>query len=160
MEGAALFSGTLNAVGSLAGLLSGFILGSLSDKVSPAKIGIYSALGAGLLLIPQGVAHNFVVLYIARFGMIFCAGGLDPVFQVWLAKVTPEKSKGFIFGWATTAKSIGWVFAPLISALCASLFGLRSIFFIGALLMFLLIPLIIFVVRIISQNSHSRGFLE
>lgn len=157
LDGAAFWSGILNAVGSLAGLIAGLSLGWLSDRIAPAKIGIYSAIGAGLLLIPQGLSHNFLSLFIARFGMTFCIGGLDPVFQIWLAKVTPEKSKGFIFGWATTARSVGWIFAPLASGYFATVFGLRSIYFIGAVFMFMLVPLIIFVVGLLNERENRHA---
>ena len=145
-DGVAPWAGSLSAIGGLAGLLACFTLGPLADRISPARIGKWSALGSGLLMIPQGLAEGFLMLFVARFGMIFCAGGLDPVFQIWLAKVTPEKSRGFIFGWSTTAKSIGWFVAPLFGGALASAWGVRSIFFVGPLLYFALIPLIGFVV--------------
>lgn len=152
LEGAALWSGMLNAAGGLAGLIAGVSLGWLADKISPARIGMWSAAGAALLLIPQGLAHDFLLLFTARFGMMFCSGGLDPVFQIWLAKVTPQESKGFILGWATTAKSVGWIFAPLVSGFFASVLGVRSIYFIGALFMFVLVWLIVFVVSVLNKR--------
>jgi len=105
-------------------------------------------------MIPHGLANGFLSISMARFGLLFCAGGLDPVFQIWLAKITPEKHRGILFGWALTAKSIGWTLAPLASGAVASVFGLRSVYFVGAILFLLLIPLISFVVR---QMGTRRG---
>jgi len=87
---------------------------------------------------------------------MFCAGGLDPVFQIWLSKVTPEQKRGFVFGWASSARALGWMLAPLISGAVAWWAGLRVIFFAAAAFFFLLVPLITFIVaRLERQNQRS-----
>jgi DHA1 family multidrug resistance protein-like MFS transporter len=153
IKGAAAWTGTLSAVCSVAGLLAGIILGRLADRMPPPRIGKYSAFLAGMLTIPQALIHGFFGLFAARFGMVFFSGGLDPVFQIWLAKVTPEKQRGFIFGWAATAKSIGWMIAPLASGVVAGTLSVRAIFFFSAALYLLLIPLINIVVRYIQREQ-------
>ena len=147
LKGAALWTGSLHAIGSVAALLSGILLGWLADRVPPSTIGKYSALVAGVLMVPHALATGFLHLSLVRFAILFCAGGLDPVFQIWLARATPEKNRGILFGWALTFKSVGWTLAPLVSGAAASLFGLRSVFFLGSAFFLLLIPMITFVVR-------------
>ena len=147
LQGAAFWTGSLAAVGGIAGLLAGPIIGRIADRIAPPRIGKISAFGAGLMMILVGLAHGFGLLFGARFGAIFCAGGLDPVFQIWLAKTTPAASRGFIFGWAVTARSLGWMAAPLASGVVAWMFGLRAVFFTAAAFFFLLIPLIALIVR-------------
>ncbi|OGV64450.1 MAG: hypothetical protein A3K19_21210 [Lentisphaerae bacterium RIFOXYB12_FULL_65_16] len=157
LKGAALWTGSLHAIGSVAALLAGIILGWLADRIAPSRIGKYSALVAGILMIPHGLASSFLQMSMARFGILFCAGGLDPVFQIWLAKATPEKNRGILFGWALTAKSIGWTVAPLVSAFAASAFGLRSVYFFGAVFFLLLIPMISLVVRQMGAGSDAKS---
>ncbi len=147
LKGASIRTGLLTAVGGIAGFIAGPILGRLADKIAPPRIGKFSAFGAGLMMIVMGLAHGFGMLFFGRFGTTFCAGGLDPVFHIWLAKTTPTESRGFIFGWAVTAKALGWMFAPLASGAIALIFGLRAVFFTAAALFFLLIPLIALIVR-------------
>ncbi len=147
LAGVSRWTGGLFAAGSVAGLLAGIILGRLADRIPPPRIAQASALGGALAMIPQGLAQGFILLFMGRMGMMFCAGGLDPVFQIWLAKTTPPSRRGFIFGWATTAKSIGWIIAPLMSGSLAAAFGIRSIYFINSLFFLLLIPAIVWVVR-------------
>ncbi|MFH0879256.1 MAG: MFS transporter [Lentisphaerota bacterium] len=147
LEGASLWTGGLTAVGGVAGLLAGVVLGRLSDRMSPPALGKTTALGAALLMAPQAFATGFLLLFATRFGAIFCSGGLDPVFQIWLSKVTPESKRGFVFGWAGTARSVGWIMAPLCAALVASRFGIRAVFLVSSALFLLTIPLITFVVR-------------
>ncbi len=153
LAGASIRSGTLSAVASIAGLISGLALGRLADRIGPPKIGKMSTLGAALLMIPQGLAHNFLMLLGARAGMVFFAGGLDPVFLIWLSKTTPKSRRGVVFGWAQTAKSTGWFMAPLISGTIAAAWGVRSIYFVGSVLFLLLIPGIAFTVRKMRQAA-------
>ncbi len=147
IQGASARTGSLVAVSGVAGFLAGPIIGRLADRVAPPRIGKLSALGAGLMMLVVGTARGFVQLFAGRFGATFCAGGLDPVFQIWLAKTTPPASRGFIFGWAVTAKSAGWVLAPLASGLIAWGLGLRAVFLVASACFFLLIPAITGVVR-------------
>lgn len=147
IEGASLWTGTLCAVVGIAGLLSGVIMGALADKISPAKVGQISALAAGFFTICMGLSYTMAVLFLSRFGVMFFAGGLDPIFQIWLSKVTPKKSRSLVFGWSATAKSTGWFMAPLCSSLVSVFLGLRTIYFVGAGLYFLLILIIYIVVK-------------
>lgn len=142
IEGVSVWTGTLSAVSGLAGLLAGPLLGRLADRVPPPRIGKLSALGAGLLVIPQGLAGAFLPLFAARFGMTFCSGGLEPVFLIWLSKVTPASKRGVVFGWSSTARSAGWVIAPLVSGLVAARYGIRPVFFASGALYLALIPMI------------------
>lgn len=155
LKGASIRTGLLTAISGCAGFIAGPILGRLADKIAPPRIGKISAFGAGLMMIVMGLAHSFGMLFFGRFGTTFCAGGLDPVFHIWLAKTTPTESRGFIFGWAVTAKALGWMFAPLASGAVALIFGLRAVFFTAAVLFFLLIPLITLIVRYLPPDQPS-----
>ena len=154
MQGAAFWTGTISAVAAAAGFLAGIVFGRLADLVSPPKIAKLSAIFAGLFLIFHGLAQTFLFLSIARFGMTFCAGGLDPLFQIWLAKETPPEKRGTVFGWAATARSVGWFLAPIMSGLVASGFGIRSIYVVEALLFIGFLPLISWVTKALSTDTH------
>lgn len=157
LEGASLWAGLLNGVGGVAGFVSGIVLGRLADRYSPPTIGVFSALGAALLIAPQAWAFSFAPLLALRFGMVFCGGGLEPVFQIWLSKRTPAARRGVVFGWAGTARALGWMFAPLMSGWVASRYGVRPIFLVGTGLYILLVPLILYTVH---RVSHSRTELS
>lgn len=156
LQGAAFWTGTLSAVSALAGFLAGIVFGRLSDHFQPPRIAQAAAIGAGLFMLFHGMAQTFLFLALARSGMIFCAGGLAPLLQIWLAKETPPEKRGAVFGWSATARSAGWFFAPLFSGLAASGFGIRSIYFFGALLFIGLVPLVSWVARKLAADRIER----
>jgi DHA1 family multidrug resistance protein-like MFS transporter len=155
IQGAAFWTGTISAVAGAAGFLAGIVFGRLADHFSPPKIAKFAAIFAGLFLAFHWWAQTFLFLSFARFGMTFCAGGLDPLFQIWLAKETPPEKRGTIFGWAATARSLGWFLAPIMSGLVASGFGIRSIYVVEALLFAGFLPLISWVAKVLTADNHQ-----
>jgi DHA1 family multidrug resistance protein-like MFS transporter len=156
IQGAAFWTGSISAVAGLAGFLAGIVFGRLADRVDVPGLAKVSSVGAALFMVPQGLLYGFLLLFPTRFGMVFCAGGLEPVFQVWLAKVTSAERRGSAFGWAATARSVGWVGAPLVSGLIASGFGLRSIYLVGGLQYLLLVLLIGYVGKRLANGPAGN----
>ncbi|MDO9542825.1 MAG: MFS transporter [Kiritimatiellia bacterium] len=153
LRGVSFWSGSLVAVGGIAGFIAGPIIGRLADRITPPTIARISAIGSGSMTILVALSHHFPLLFCARFCTAFFAGGLDPVFQIWLSKVTPERERGVVFGWASSVRAIGWMCSPLVSGAVAWLAGVRAIFFAAAGFYFLLVPLISFIVRRLEKNA-------
>ncbi len=151
LEGVSVRTGLLFAISAIAGTLSSIYLGRLADRIHPSKIGCISSLGSALTMIPQGLATAIWIMFPARFAMMFCTGGLEVTSQIWLSKMTPQKHKGIIFGWASTARAIGWVVAPLMSGAIAAGFGIRPVYYVSAVLFVLTIPLILLTIRRTSK---------
>ena len=150
---AATWTGIISSIAAAAGILSGSFLGYLADKTNAPRIAVWSALLAGLLMIPQAIASSLLLLCSARFGMIFFAGGLDPVFQIWLAKCTPDDKRGMLFGWASSAKTMGWVLAALCGGSIAMFSGVRNVFLVAGGVYLLLIPIIMFSAKRIKHHK-------
>lgn len=156
LQGASLRTGTLFAICGVAGMLSGLLIGWLADRVPPPRIGIWSALVAGALTLPQAFVHSLAMLFGLRFAMTFAAGGLDPVFQIWLSKVTPKECQGLIFGWSATARYVGMGLAPLAGCLAVGTVGLRGLFIWGAVLYGVLAVVIVLTVRRMNRTATSQ----
>jgi DHA1 family multidrug resistance protein-like MFS transporter len=154
LRGVSFWAGSLSAIGGVAGLLAGPIIGRMADRIAPPLIARFSALGAGCMAMLIAVAPSFSFLFATRFCMAFCAGGLEPIFQIWLSKVTPQRERGFVFGWASTARATGWMLSPLASGIVAWLAGVRTVFFASAALLFLLVPLITFIVYKLEHRNN------
>lgn len=152
---AATWTGMIASLAAVAGIFSGSFLGWLADRLSAPKVAIISALLAGILMIPQGAAYSLGMLIAARFGMVFFAGGLDPVFQIWLAKSTPDAKRGLFFGWATSAKSMGWFCSSLTGGTIAMYWGVRSVYFTAAALFLILIPMIMLSVKKLKTEQND-----
>lgn len=132
LEGVSLWSGALNACGSVAGLLAGLATGWLSDRLNPLRMVIVAALVAAVFSGWQMFVGSFGVLFPVRFGNVFFAGALEPALNAWLAKRVPEARQGVVFGLASTTRSIGWTLGPLLAGLVAAV-NLRAVFGVSAL---------------------------
>ncbi|MEW6355512.1 MAG: MFS transporter [Planctomycetota bacterium] len=153
VQGAELWVSRVNIMFCIGAFLAGFIWGWVADRVAPPKMARVCAVATGLCMIPQALVMSFAPLMASRLGMAFFGGGLDPVFQIWLAKVTPAERRGAIFGWAVTVKSVGWGISPMLSVLVGVTYGVRWCFGLTALLYVLLIPLIGFVARRVTHPA-------
>lgn len=143
LDGVSLWSGGLNAFGSLAGLLAGLATGWLSDRLSPLRMVIAAALLAAAFSGGQMFVDSFAVLFPVRFGTVFFAGALEPALNAWLAKRVPEERQGVAFGLASSTRSIGWAMGPLLAGLVAAanlraVFGVAAAGFLGLALLFAL----------------------
>ena len=147
LKGAARWSGAVAGAAGVGAMLAGLVMGRLTDRVPPAALGRLTAVGAGAFMLAIAVAPNLPVLLPIRCGMTFCAGGIEPVFNVWLARATPESRRGTMFGWAVTAKCLGWVVTPLFSATVAVHYGNRAVYLVGPVLFWALVPAITSVAR-------------
>jgi len=155
LEGASLWNGRVLVAFSLGAVFSGFVLGRAADRFRPTSIAVLCAAYAGLCVIPQANATGFPALVLGRFGMAFFAAGLDPIFQAWLARVTPPEKRGAVFGWAVTAKSTGWIVGPLASSAIGAWFGIRAALFTAAVLYAGLIPVIHMVARRVARRNAA-----
>jgi DHA1 family multidrug resistance protein-like MFS transporter len=151
-DNAATWTGIIASLSAVAGVVSGCLLGYLADRYPPPRVAAWSALLAGLLMLPQGLAGSLSVLIGARLGMVFFAGGLDPIFQIWLSKCTPDDQRGVFLGWATSAKALGWLLCSLTSGGVAVLLGVRWVYFVAAGIFLSLIPII----RIAGMRVHAQ----
>ncbi|OGV38571.1 MAG: hypothetical protein A2020_00600 [Lentisphaerae bacterium GWF2_45_14] len=147
LEGASLRTGSINAVAGFGAIAGSMIVSSLTDKIAPSKIAVVAAVIAGLAMLPQAFASTLATLVIFRFFMAMCSTSLDPIFQVWLSKVTPPNIRGMVFGMASTSRSFGWFTAPLLSGLLATAYGIRFIYFAGIFNYLILSLTIILVIK-------------
>jgi MFS family permease len=131
LERVSLWSGWLNACGSVAGLLAGLATGWLCDRLNPLRMVVAAAVFAAVFSGWQMAAGTFLVLFPVRFGNVFFAGALEPALNAWLAKRVPESRQGVAFGLASTTRSIGWALGPLLAGAVAAV-NLRAVFGVAA----------------------------
>lgn len=178
VAGAPRWTSWVLGMGSIGAVLSGFVLGRLVDAY-PTRVARFGAVGAAVFMgtmagIPfllgglprvrltagDGLLGNasWAVLSLLplRFGMAFCAAGLEPVWNAWLSKITPPSRKGLMFGWAVTFRAIGAILAHICAGVIAYSLGIRAIFVVGPLLFLSLVPLVVRFAQRISVRVAAQ----
>ncbi len=152
LDGVAVWSGIINATGSLGALLSGIVASLLIDRLQPRRMMSVMAAGAAGSMLFLGLATNHQMLIPARFLLMLFVASFDPILQTWLSKVTLPSKKGVVFGLAQTAKSTGMTIGPCLGGFIAWAWATRLVFWVAAVMFLLLIPL----VRLSSERLNKR----
>ncbi len=155
-EKAAYWTGIISAAVSIGALLSGAVIGYLADKWRPQVLLIPGFLFSVLFLIIQGLTNNLLVFGTARTLMYFFAGGLYPVCQKILAGATPQRKRGSVFGWASSAGNLGVMFSTFIAGWTIFLSGTRGVFITAAIITLLLLP---FALGAIHRAMHQPYYI-
>ena len=138
---AASFTGYISAAAALGGILSGIVIGGLCDRFAIEKV-LYPVLAACVAAsLLQACANGIWMLLTARFLTYFAAGGVQPAFQIMLARITGNELRGTYFGWSNSMTNIGGIVCSAVSATMVISIGLRGVFFAtsGAYLLILLL---------------------
>lgn len=125
----ATLAGRVSSASGAAAVLAGIVAGTLIDRrVKSVKIGMWCAfLGSGCALFPIW-AGNVWQLGVMNFIFALWSGGLDPIFNVMLARLVPIEKRGVAFGLFGSARAFGWAAGAFSGGLLAATFGLRSVF--------------------------------
>ncbi|MCX7623021.1 MAG: MFS transporter [Thermomicrobium sp.] len=126
------------AVNSLAGLAMGVsgltsavasvVLGRLSDRVGQRPLLLASGVLAAASFLPLALAREVwhVVALQALFGI--ASGGMLPTANALVARLTPEERRGTVYGFTTTASSLGAFVGPLVGTALLAALGLHAPF--------------------------------
>ncbi|MBO5761164.1 MAG: MFS transporter [Lentisphaeria bacterium] len=142
---AAYWTGIVSAAVCAGAIFSGVIMGYLSDKVSPHVLMIPVLVLSAAALALQGWASSILAFTVCRVIQNIIAGGIHPVLQKMLSSVTPKRSRGTAFGFASCASSVGTMLAAMMGWGSHSLFSLNGIFYSAAVFTALVIPVFILV---------------
>lgn len=127
-----------SAVNSLAGLAMGVSgmtsavasvgLGRLSDRIGQRPLLIASGALAAATFLPLGLTTQVwqVIVLQALFGI--ASGGMLPTANALVARLTPEGRRGTIYGFTTTASSLGAFVGPSVGTALAAALGLHAPF--------------------------------
>jgi len=137
--GAFAMTGWVSAAAAVAAVLGAVISGRLLDRFSSSGLGAICALVASLGLMLSALSSSLPSLFAARSIFALASTGFEPAMQIWLTRLTASAQRGKAFGWATTARSLGWILGPLLGAYIARKFcHLAAAFWLAAIVMFLL----------------------
>ena len=150
------WNGFLGGAAAAAGMVGGFALGYLSDRISGHIVGIACAVLGAMFILPQSWCTSLNWLFAERMAMIFFVAGLSPVMQSWLSLTTAQKERGAMFGYATSARSLGWLIGGAVGAAVTGFWGTRSVFASAAVSLLLLALLTALIQKIIPFPTERK----
>ena len=156
-EGAKFWTSIVLGGSAVAGIIAGAVMGRLADRTSPARVGMWSSVLAGLTAIPLALSRTIGMLIGSRMLMAFFSAGLDPVFQIWLARCAPPDKRALFLGWGTSFRAFGWFVCAATAGGVAMLGGVRMVFLVTAGLFFLLVPFIKLTSRRLSAMAAEAS---
>lgn len=148
---AAFWTGIISAAAAAGGIVSGVVFGYLTDRCKPMQLLTPAILLFGVTLIMQGAANSLTVLVIARFFAYMVIGGVDPVMQTMLSKMTSEKKRASVFGYMIMVRNSGLVISSLFAGGIIYFTGVRGVFYASAVLFWLLLPIMSRIVNIVMK---------
>ncbi|MBR7120333.1 MAG: MFS transporter [Lentisphaeria bacterium] len=151
-EKAVFWTGMIGAFTGIGAVLSGIVIGYLSDRCKPQVIIAPSLAAAAILLFVNAYTNDLVVLALSRMLLFFCAGSLYPVLQKLLSGATPQRKRGKVFGWSTTFNNVGGMLATTFSGWVIFLFETRGVFVAAAILTAILIPVTLWGTKVITNQ--------
>ena len=149
--------GLIASAFSLAWGLSGFIGGTVIDRIGHRKLFLVSATVVfSICSVISGLAATFGVLIAARMVMGVFEGPMNPVQQSFAAAESSPERRGLSMGFVQNfgSNSIGSGLAPLVIIPLALAFGWRHAFFVAAIPGLAMALLIFLVVR---EPKIDRG---
>ncbi|MBE6380804.1 MAG: multidrug efflux MFS transporter [Lentisphaerae bacterium] len=154
---AAYWTGIISAFASVGAMVSGALFGYLSDHIKPEKL-LVPALGfTALTLLMQAMAGSLWIFGAGRTLMFLSGGGIQPIFQKALSSVTPKRKRGTVFGFASTFNGIGTIAAAFVAGVVINYFNTRGVFYAAAILTAALIPVALFLLKIVYSSPFYRS---
>ncbi|POY35246.1 MFS transporter [Solitalea longa] len=159
--------GLLTALLALAWAISGYLLGTLSDKTGKRKHYLIIAVAIfSICSFISGLAKSFAFLLLARIIMGFAEGPVLPLAQSIMVDVSTEKRKGFNMGFMQSfGGGLVMMVAPMLLVSLATNFGWRNAFYIAGLPGLVLATLGFFYIKEknvveVKENSHKASIAD
>ena len=141
-------SGNIYALSAIGGLISGLLIGALSDRCKAWKLALPAFAVAGTMMLFQAYTNSLWSLAAFRFLCFFAAGGIEPVILSRLTQSTPPDHRGTVLGLSASLRVIGYLLSAGISILViAATHEERNVFSVAGVIMLLLIPVSMIVLR-------------
>jgi MFS family permease len=130
-----LVSGFVMSASALGSVLAASRVGRIADWIGAQKVIIACLALCAVLLIPQAFVTNGVQLVVLRFLMGLALAGLLPSITSVVRHNVPDRSAGYILGYATSAQYAGQVTGPLAGGYVGAHSGMQAVFLITSGLM-------------------------
>jgi MFS family permease len=130
-----LVSGFVMSASALGSVLAASRVGRLADRIGAPKVIVVCLAVCAALLVPQAFVTSGWQLVALRFLMGLALAGLLPSITSVIRHNVPDRSAGYILGYATSANYAGQVAGPLAGGFAGAHFGMQAVFLITSALM-------------------------
>ena len=154
-KGAAFWTGIVSSASSLGGFFSGLCFGWLSDRIAPRKLAYPLLIIGTIFTVAMACSVNVTMLIVTKFFSAFALGGIHPVLQLMLTKITRPELRGTYFGWSGSVNKAGGILCSFIGGSVVWFSGVRGVYMSSAILMALMIPIMIPTVMAIKKDPMS-----
>lgn len=151
-----LMGGLVFGASALGTILSAPYLGKLGDRYGHTVILLASIFFMSLLYVPQAWITNVWLLLFVRFLTGLCIGGMLPAISALLRALTPIEMQGSVFGYLSSANSLGNVSGALFGGVIANAFGISHIFYFVAGIFFIHFAMLLLRYRKLSPSAIRR----
>jgi len=131
-----IWSGLVFSITFLFSAIASPFWGGLADRKGRKIMLLRSALGMACVMALSGLAQNIWQLLVLR-ALLGLLGGFIPNANALIATQMPRNRSGWAMGTLSTGGVAGALLGPLAGGLLADAYGLRMVFFITAIVLFL-----------------------
>ena len=159
LEGAARIVGDVNALAGISFALGGMLCGWCADRFGVYRMLVSTSLMAAFGSIVMCYIYELGLSYIYMIVLLlsFIMAGIDPVLQVLLSKETPTDLRGRVFGFAATARSVGWLFGPMLGSAVAVQSDFAQVYWLRLVCVVLMLPIMVWAYRWGRQRLQAAG---
>jgi len=154
-----MWSGLVFSITFLFSAIASPFWGGLADRKGRKIMLLRSALGMAVAMALMGVAQNIWQLLVLR-ALLGTLGGFVPNANALIATQIPRNKSGWALGTLSTGSVSGALIGPLIGGILADNYGLRSVFFITASVLFLCFLMTLYLVREQFVPVHKKDLLH
>ncbi|CAG7625456.1 Staphyloferrin B transporter [Paenibacillus solanacearum] len=133
----AFYAGLVGSITGFSNMIASPLLGKIGDRIGSVKVLAIALIGAGLAFIPQALVTNIWQLFAARFMLGIFMGGLLPSVQTLIRQYTPNGMESRSYAFNTSSLSLGNMLGPVIGGALSGWIGIRGIFMVAAVMLFL-----------------------
>ncbi|MFB1114805.1 multidrug efflux MFS transporter MdtG [Dickeya dadantii] len=154
-----LWSGVVFSITFLFSAIASPFWGRLADRKGRKLMLLRSALGMAIVMALMGVVQNIwqFLLLRAALGIL---GGFVPNANALIATQVPRNRSGWALGTLSTGAVGGALLGPLLGGYLADTFGLRPVFFITAVVLFICFLITLFLIRERIEPIRKKDMLS
>ncbi|WP_213715872.1 multidrug efflux MFS transporter MdtG [Cedecea lapagei] len=141
-----MWSGLVFSITFLFSAVASPFWGGLADRKGRKLMLLRSALGMSVVMLLMGLAQN-IWQFLALRALLGLLGGFVPNANALIATQIPRHKSGWALGTLSTGAVSGALLGPLMGGLMADSYGLRPVFFITSLVLFICFVMTLFFIR-------------